>query len=93
MQAVAGDVWALVGELASAALYVLRGRSATGWQRVDNVAGHFVALRSEAQGSTLLALRADPPALLLMDEGSGVLHTWPLPPAAQATGAAWFPTT
>ena len=91
VQTVAGAVWALVGERANAALYVLRDAPAPAWQRVDSVPGHFVALRAEGQGSTLLALRADQSALLLIDVG-GVLHTWPLPLAAQATGVAWFPT-
>jgi hypothetical protein len=92
VQAVAGAVWALVGERASAALYVLPDAPGPAWQRVDGVAGHFIALRAEGQGSTLLALRADPPALLLLDGGGSVLNTWPMPRAAQTSGAAWFPT-
>ena len=91
LQAVAGAVWALVGEPATAALYVLRDESATVWQRVDSVAGPLVAVRGEPRGSRLLALRADPPAILLLDGSRGVLRIWPLPAATEPHGVGWLP--
>ena len=91
IQVVDGSVWALVGERGAADLYVLRDGEAAAWQRVNAPAGPWVALRGEPGGSRLLALRADPPALLLLDSAAGVQRTWPLPPAKEWRGAAWFP--
>ena len=91
LQATAGAVWALVGERAAAALFVRHDDPAGEWQRVGTGVGRFVALRSEPRGSTVLALRADPPALWLLDDRGGVLRTWPMPAAAEVRGTAWWP--
>lgn len=91
LQAVGDDVWALVGERGAAALFILRAGQGPASLRVGSVAGSWVALRGEPRGPRVLALRADPPALLMLDAGGGVLGTWPLPLDADLRGAAWFP--
>ncbi len=90
LQAVDGALWARVEERGAADLFILRDGKASGWRRVDSLAGPWLALHSEPRGSRLLALRADPPALLLLDAGGGVLRTWPLPPSTALRGAAWL---
>ena len=91
LQAVDDAVWALVGEHRAADLFVLRDGNAGGWKRMGGLAGPSLALRREPRGSRLLALRADPPALLMLDSGGSVLRTWPLPPATAMRGAGWIP--
>lgn len=93
LQAVDGAVWALVGERGAAGLFILRDGQAGAWQRADVAAGHLVALRADPRESQMLALRSDPAALLVLGAGGGVQRTWPLPPATELLGAAWFAGT
>jgi len=91
LQATEGAVWALVGERGAAALFVLRDGQAEPWQRVGGVAGPLAALRAAPGVPQVLALRADPPALLQIDGGGAILRTWPLPSGSGFDGVAWLP--
>ncbi len=64
----------------------MRGSAWAAWQ------GRCWPCAAAGQRSQTLALRADPPALLLLDAVEGVLRTWPLPPAtvcAEPPGCRW----
>ena len=86
-------VWALVEERGSTALWLLDDATAGTWRPVSGLAESVVALRAASQGSQLLVLRSDPPALLRLDRNGGLLAHWRLPAAAARQGvAAWPPT-
>lgn len=91
VQANGDDVWALVGAPRAADLFFLRDGNMGGWQRLGGLAGPWVALQREPHGSRLLALRADPPALLVLDADATALHTWPLPSDVAFVGVGWLP--
>ncbi len=93
LQALDGAVWALVGERGAAGLFILRDGQAGAWQRAGHAAGHLMALRADPRGSRMLALRSDPAALLVLGADGGVQRSWPLSPASELHGAAWFPVS
>lgn len=89
LRALGAVMWARVGAPDAAEL----GRvDETGrWHREPGIAGPVVALQAAAQGSQLLALCTDPPAVLRLDATGAVLDRRPLPAGGAWQGVAAWP--
>ncbi|MBA4176465.1 MAG: hypothetical protein C0505_07880 [Leptothrix sp. (in: Bacteria)] len=78
LQAVDANVWALVGGRDDPSLWQM-ANDASGWHPVETVTAPVVAMSSTPQGSDLLVLQREPPALLRLNHDGSPKARWPLP--------------